>query len=304
MGDNYMSKIIVITDSTCDLSQEIIKERNIVVVPLKVTFGGKTYLDTVDIHSDKMYEIVDKTGELPKTAGASSEDFASLFRKIYDENGGCDIIFCGIGGRLSTTYQSANIARNDLEDIKEHIFLVDSANLSTGIGLLLLKICDFIDQGLEAAKVVEKIEKIVPCVRAQFSVKKLDFLHKGGRCSGTSKFFGTMLRIRPILRVLNGELLLADKAFGKYEKALDMQIADIKKNISHVDTDYLFITDSGTDPVTTEATNYILDNLPKEVKEKFKHVYVTHAGCVISSHCGPGTVGILYIKKTPLKDAK
>ena len=299
-----MSKIVIVTDSTCDLAQETIKERNIVVLPLKVTFGGKTYLDTVDIHSDKMYEIVEETGELPKTSGASSEDFYNKFKEIYDENNGCEIIFCGIGARLSTTLQSATIAKNDLGEIQDHIHLVDSASLSTGIGLLILKMCDMRDEGLEVDKIIENIEKIVPCVRTQFSVKKLDYLHKGGRCSGTKRFFGTMLRIRPILRVFKGELILADKAYGKYEKALDIQLEDIKNNLNDVDTDYLFVTDSGTDEVTKEATQYVLDNLGDDVRSKFKHIYNTHAGCVISSHCGPGTVGILYIKKTPLKDTK
>ena len=161
--------------------------------------------------------------------------------------------------------------------------------------------CDLRDQGLSGAQIQEEAEKIVPCVRAQFAVKELEFLHKGGRCSGTIKFFGTLLRIRLILRIFKGKIVVSDKLMTRrFEKALDYQINDILSNIDNVDTDYLFVTHSEGD----EEADYVLEHLPEEVKSRFKNIYVTKAGCVISTHCGQGTLGILYIKKEPLVDDK
>lgn len=291
------NKVVIVTDSTADLLPETYKERNIVVIPLLVVMNGKSYEDSIEITANEMYKMVEKTGELPKTSGVSSEKFVEVFTKIYKENDGCDIVYTGIGGKLSTTLQSASIAREDL-DFKDHIYLMDSEALSTGTGLMVLKMCDLRDQGKSGKEIVETVKKMVPCVRTQFTVNALDYLHKGGRCSGTKKFFGTMLRVRPFLKMFEGVLTLADKAYGRYEKALDMQIKDLYDHIDIIDKDYLFITDSGE----CESSKYIFNHISDDIKKQFKHVYLTHAGCVISSHCGPETVGILYLRNKPLKD--
>ena len=296
-----MSAIKIVCDSTCDLSQEIIQERNIETFPLKVCFGEDMYLDQVNLTADQMYKKVEETGALPKTAAATIEEFVELFTRLIGEDGN-DVICTGIGSQLSSTFQNAMIAINELNDeLASHVYLVDSGNLSTGIGLLVLKMCDMRDKGLTAKEIQEEAERIVPCVRAQFSVKDLTYLHKGGRCSGTAKLFGTLLSIRPILRVFGGKIIASEKIIARrYEKALNFQIEDLKNNIDNVDFEYLFITHSEAD---AEA-DYILENIPAEIKAKFKHVYTTKAGCVVSAHCGQGTIGILYIKKEPLKDDK
>ena len=294
-----MRQTVIISDSTCDLSKELIEQRQIEIIPFKIDLLGKTYDDGVDIDSFSMYEQYDKYKALPKSAAASIDAFINCFKKHVEA--GKDVIYCGIGSKLSSGFQNAILAREELEDdLKEHVYLLDSASLSTGIGLVLLKLSDFINQGLSAKETVEKAKEIVPCVRAQFSVKELTFLHKGGRCSGTARFFGTMLRIHPILRLFDGKIILSEKIFGRYEKALDFQIDDIVRNINDVDDNYLFITHSLAD----EEANYIYNNLPDTVKNKFRNIYITRAGCVISTHCGKHTIGILYIKKTPLVDDK
>ena len=160
---------------------------------------------------------------------------------------------------------------------------------------------DLRDQGLSAKEIVEQASKIVPCVRAQFAVKTLDYLHKGGRCSGTAKLFGTLLRIRPILRVFEGKINVSEKIFGiRFEKALDFQIQDVVNNLAHIDPEYLFITHVESDA----DANFVLEHLPEQVKKHFKNIYVTKAGCVVSAHCGQGTLGLLYIKDQPLVDDK
>ena len=296
-----MSTIKIICDSTCDLSKEILKDRNIETFPLKVCFGEDMYLDQIDITTAEMYKKVEETGTLPKTAAATIDEFVELFKKYIGEEGN-DIIVTGIGSQLSSTFQNAMIAKNELDDeLASHVYLVDSGNLSTGTGLLVLKMCDMRDKGLSAKEIQEEAERIVPCVRAQFSVKDLTFLHKGGRCSGTAKLFGTLLSIRPILRVFGGKIIASEKIIARrYEKALNFQIEDLKNNINNADLEHLFITHSGAD----EEAKYIFENIPEEIKAKFKNIYITKAVCVVSAHCGKGTIGILYIKKEPLKDDK
>ena len=287
-----MRKILLITDSTCDLPKNIIEERNIVIIPLKVCFNGVEYKDIYEITPSQLFENVEKFNTLPKSAAATINEFTDLFTKYVNE--GNDIIYIGIGSDLSSSYQNAFIAVQNLdEEIAKHVHLVDSKNLSTGIGLTLLKMCDLKDQGLPVEEIVRIANQITPCVRAQFSVKELTYLHKGGRCSGTAKFFGTMLRIRPILRVIDGKILLSEKIFGRYEKALDAQIQDLKNNIDNVDKDYLFITHT----IGNNEEDYILENIPEDIKKQFKNIIVSDAGCVISTHCGKNTIGILYIKK-------
>lgn len=295
-----MAKVIIISDSTCDLNN-LVKERNVELLPLKVCFNEKMYKDVVEITTPEMFTKIEETNVMPKTAAATIDEFVTLFTEKVGKEGN-DVIFTGIGGALSSTLQNAIIAKNELdEEVAKHVYILDSANLSTGIGLTVLKMCDLRDKGLSAQEIVEQAEKIVPCVRAQFAVKTLDYLHKGGRCSGTTKIIGTLLRIRPILRVFQGKINVADKIFGiRFEKALDFQIQDVLNNLKHIDPEYLFVTHSETD----EDAKYVLDNLPVEIKKHFKNIYVTKAGCVISAHCGKGTLGLLYIKDQPLVDDK
>lgn len=294
-----MRAIKILADSTCDLSEEIIKERGIEIIPLKVCFNSEEYLDGVELTTAQMYEKVEELNQLPKTAAVTMAEITERLESLV--NSGYDVIYTGIGSKLSSSYQNCLIALDSMdEEIASHVYLVDSGNLSTGIGLLILKMCDMADKGMSAKEIQEEAAKIVPCVRAQFSVKELTFLHKGGRCSGTARFFGTMLRIHPILRVFDGKIIFSEKCFGRYEKALDLQINDITNNIDNVDGDYLFITHSFAD----EEAKYVLEHLPEKVKNKFKHIYETKAGCVISSHCGKHTLGILYIKNSPLTSDK
>ena len=295
-----MSKIIIISDSTCDLNN-LAKERNVEILPLKVCFNEEMYKDVLEITTPEMFKKVEETNIMPKTAAATIDEFVNLFNEKVGKEGN-DVIFTGIGGCLSSTLQNAIIAKNELDDeVAKHVYVLDSGNLSTGIGLTVLKMCDLRDQGLSAAEIVAEAEKIVPCVRAQFAVKNLEYLHKGGRCSGTTKIIGTLLRIRPILRVFQGKINVAEKVFGiRFEKALDFQIQDVVNNLKHIDPSYLFITHSETD----EDAKYVLEHLPAEVKKHFKNIYVTKSGCVISAHCGKGTLGLLYIKDQPLVDDK
>lgn len=286
-GLNKMNKVAIITDSTCDLSKEIIESRNIKVLPLYVRFGEDTYRDGIDITTDRLYELVEQKNEIPKTSAVSPGDFIEAFEPLIKD--GYDIIYTGIGSSLSGTFQSAHIA--SLEFPENRIYLVDSKNLSTGIGLLVLKACDLRDQGLSASDIKDRLLEIVPKVRSQFAIKTLDYLHKGGRASGTAKLLGTMLRIKPIIQVRDGQMDVYTKTMGKMSRALDVMLTDYINLGEQIDLDYVMITHS-------QAGKHV-DYMSEIVNQKLKpnKLFVTEAGCVISSHCGPGTIGILYIVK-------
>lgn len=286
-GLNKMNKVAIITDSTCDLSKEIIESRNIKVLPLYVRFGEDTYRDGIDITTDRLYELVEQKNEIPKTSAVSPGDFIEAFEPLIKD--GYDIIYTGIGSSLSGTFQSAHIA--SLEFPENRIYLVDSKNLSTGIGLLVLKACDLRDRGLSASDIKDRLLEIVPKVRSQFAVKTLDYLHKGGRASGTAKLLGTMLRIKPIIQVRDGKMDVYTKTMGKMSRALDVMLTDYINLGEQIDLDYVMITHS-------QAGKHV-DYMSEIVNQKLKpnKLFVTEAGCVISSHCGPGTIGILYIVK-------
>lgn len=283
-----MNKVIIIADSTVDLTPELIKKHNIVTVPLIVRFDEEIYYDNETITPDELYEKVKIKGELPKTAAVAPQTFIELFKPYIDQ--GCDILFSGIGAKMSSTIQNAIIASNEFPEGR--IFVLDSGNLSTGTGLLILKMCKYRDEGKSAKEIFDLVSPLVTKVSAQFAVDTLEYLHKGGRCSGASKIFGTIFHIHPIIKLVDGGMIVYKKPRGAYKAALNELVNEIKGDYPNVDLDHIFVTHSGMDQ---NLINYLYEEVSKVVGQD--HVYITRAGCVISSHCGPGTIGVLYIKK-------
>ena len=279
--------IKLITDSTSDLNKEIYEKLNIDVIPLYVTFGEESYLDGKDITTEGLYELVEKRNELPKTAAITIETFKETFSKYVDL--GYDVIYTGISRQMSRTYENAVLAARDVNPDK--IYVVDSMNLSSGIGLLLLKAAKDIDKGLDVKEVVKNMEKNTKLVLSQFVIEKMDFLHKGGRCSGVAAFMGTILKIKPYIVVRDGRMSVGKKPIGKMKVALNALLKQIEDDKDRVDLDHILITHS----LAYEYRDYLYEKL----KEMFPNVDIisTIAGCVISSHCGKGTIGILYMVK-------
>ncbi|WP_353892558.1 DegV family protein [Proteinivorax hydrogeniformans] len=280
-----MQKIKLFTDSTSDLSKQLLNEHRIDVVPLSVVFADKAFKDGQEINTEKMYNIIDENGKLPKTSAPSPQDFIDAFKPYIDD--GYEIIYIGLSSDLSVTCQNASLASQSL-DGKVHV--VDSKNLSTGIGLLVLKAADFINEGFSSEEVAQKVRNLVEKVETEFVINTLEYLHKGGRCSGVQNFVGNMLKIRPVVKVVDGGMILAQKTRGKRKKALKTLLKNALKNKKEITEDRIFVTHS----MDSEGAEYLKAELEKEVKGQ---VIITDAGCVISSHCGPKTVGILYIKK-------
>lgn len=280
-----MKKVCILTDCTADLTKELYEKSEIEVLPLYVTIGGKTYSDGIDITTEEMYEKVKEFGELPRSSAIPPAVFEEKFKELlssYEQ-----LIYMGIGSGFSGTYNNAMIASREFPENK--IFVVDSKNLSSGIGLLLLKAVKFRDQGFDGAQIKLKVEDLIPRIRTQFAIDTLEYLHKGGRCSGTAKIFGTLLKIKPIIRVENGAMHVAKKPMGKFSRALDIILDYVNHDLENIDPEFVMVTHS----LSSVASRYFIDELKK--LNHFTNIYETFAGGVISTHCGPKTIGILYI---------
>lgn len=282
-----MNKIVISTDSTADLGINELKEYDIKVIPLYVRFNDDVYKDGVDIDTNKLYELVDEYDTLPKTQAIAPGDFVKFFKKYLDQ--GKEIIHISIGSKISASYQSAMIAKDLLNT--NDIYIIDSENLSSGIGLLALKASTFRKKGLSAKMISEKIIELVPKVRSQFAIRTLDYLHKGGRASGLAAFVGSVLSIKPIIKVQDGKLDVYKKSIGKMSRALDIMIDDLIKIKEDVDLEFIYLTHSLAD----KSFIYMKDKILKELTPT--NLIEGYAGCVISSHCGKGTIGVLYITK-------
>ncbi|MBQ0008866.1 MAG: DegV family protein [Firmicutes bacterium] len=282
-----MNKVKIIVDSTVDLTQEIYKKYDIDVIPLNICFGEETYQDGVNIDIKTMFEMVEKKKELPHTSACSPALIFEYFKKYINQ--GMDIIFLGLSSTLSTTFQNAFIAKSDFRE--NRIYLIDSRSLSSGTGLLVLKAARLVNEGKSAKEIAEEIEKTVPNVVAQFTIEELEYLHKGGRCSGASKIFGHIFHIRPYIKVVDGKMIVYKKPRGPMKVAINEQLQDVKENLASIDKHAIIITHSLVDDELLEYTKTELGKLVDP-----NSIIVTTAGCVISAHCGKGCIGILYIK--------
>jgi len=282
-----MGDIQLVTDSTCDLSEDLLEAHDIEVIPLFVNFESESYRDGVDIATQEMYQKVDEVGDVPKTSAASPASFEEVFEKHLEK--GRKIIYTGIGSGFSATLQNANIAKQKLES--DDIYLIDSQNLSSGSGLLLLKAAKYRAEGDDTATIARKMRDLVPRVRTQFVIDTFEYLHKGGRIKAISRFVGTSLRLKPIIKVVDNAMTVGKKGRGNIRQGIKLMLRDVLKDKGNVDEDFFMITHS----MAGKQVPYIRE----EVEKAFDvgNIYETQAGCVISSHCGPGTIGVLYIVK-------
>ncbi|MBP5342382.1 DegV family protein [bacterium] len=290
-----MSKIKLITDSTVDLTKELIKELDLEVIPLVVSFDGDetTYYDGINIHQQDIIEKVKKNGKLPQTSCIGPGKYEEVFNDYIDK--GYEIIFSGIGSKLSSAYQSVLIAKDSCKN-PDLVTIIDSNNLSSATGLVLLKIRDFINQGLTRQEIEEKVNtEITPNIHASFCIDTTDYMVKGGRCSALTGFIVKIFSIKPIIVVSNGKLLVGKKPIGNINVAIKTIYTDMMKEIKDCDLEYMMVTHFCSD----SAANYIIALL--EETTGFKHIYNTNAGSVIGSHCGPGTIGLLYMVKPKKK---
>ena len=279
--------IQIVSDSTCDLSAELIEKYGIKILPLHVMLGEEEHRDGVDITPDELYKWADANKTTPKTSAPSMEDVKEIFEPILEA--GNEIICFTISASMSTSINCIKLVVDELE-AEDRVSIIDSANLSTGIGLQVLEAAVMAESGKDRASIVAEIERIKPLVRASFVVDTLTYLHRGGRCSGVAAIAGTMLRLHPSLHVVDGAMVVGKKYRGKYDGIVLNYVKTMEDDIRKAKTDRIFITHSGIDEdIINKVKDYLND------MGIFKEILVTRAGSVISSHCGYGTLGVLFI---------
>ncbi len=274
------------TDSTCDLPKHILEEYDIAVIPLVVTLGDKEYLDGINISPDDIFDFVKQYGELPKTAGRSIEDFKEYFLKLLEKSE--TVVHCGIGSKLSVCYQNACLAAQEIGEDK--VKVIDSKSLSTGTGLILMRGVETYKNGGKLSDIEKSMIYASDRAQASFMVDKLDFLYKGGRCSKFSFSVANMLRIKPRLEVIDGKLVNTGKEIGPLKSVLIKYVDAILKKYNRPNKDICFVTHTKMDD---DIINSIVEYV--ESKHIFDKVESTFAGSVITSHCGEGTLGILFL---------
>lgn len=279
----------IISDSTCDLSKELIEKYKIKILPLHVLLGEDEYKDGVDIVPDKIYQWSDENKTTPKTSAPSIDDAMKLMQECGAD--GSEIICFSVSEQMSTTANVMRLAAEESE-MEDRVHVVDSANLSTGGGLLVIEAAIMAEKGMEAKVIVEAIEAMKPNVRASFVVDTLTYLYRGGRCSGLTALAGGALKIHPQIVVENGEMKPDKKYRGKMSKVILNYAKDMEASLKNARRDRVFITHSGCEEEIIKSVYDYLDSM-----NIFDEILVTRAGGVISSHCGPGTLGVLFIEK-------
>ena len=275
-------KIAISTESTLDIPKELQKEFDISVIPFTVILGDKSGLDG-DITPLEIFDYVDKTGILPKTSAVNEYQYDKYFTKLlknYDA-----VIHISLSSDISSSCMNAINAAS----ILKNVYVIDSKSLSTGIALLAIYARKLADQGIEPEEIVEKVNKRVPYVQASFVINSLNYLYKGGRCSGLARFAALLFRIKPQIIVKDGKMAPYNKYRGRNEQTVEQYCKDTLEEFNNPDLSIAFVTHSHATPEMVEVAK-------KALKERgFKTIYETTAQATITSHCGPKTLGILYI---------
>lgn len=280
-----MGKVKIIADSTCDLSKDLIEEYGIQIIPLCIVMDDKSYYDGEEISPDEIYTWADANKTTPKTAAVTFEYGSKILKPLMEAQE--EIIFFGISEKMSTTCNVIRIIADEMEYKKLHV--IDSMNLSTGIGLQVLYAARLAREGRSASEIVSAVESRRDKVRASFVVETLTYLARGGRCSAVTALLGNALNLKPEIVVENGAMKVARKYRGKQASVINKYVSDLEEGLLYADPSCVFITHSGCDRAIVESVRAYLEGL-----NHFENIYETRAGGVISSHCGPGTLGVLF----------
>ena len=283
-------KVLIVSDSTCDLSPELIDRYGIKLLPLGVSLGEKLYSDGVDITPDHIYKHYEETGELPRTSAVNMADFSDSFEKYTSE--GYSIVCFTISAEMSSTFNNARMAAEDFDNV----YVIDSRNLSTGSGLLVVSACEMAKEGKSAKEIAEAVNAMRDRVCASFVIDDLEFLHKGGRCSALAAFGANLLKLKPCIVVKDGKMGVSKKYRGNFPQVLKAYVSEQIGDGSDIEIDRVFVTHAGCDEDIYMAC-------VEQVRALgiFKEVFITRAGCTVSSHCGRNTLGVLFIKKNAVE---
>ena len=280
--------IKVTSDSTCDLSPELLSRYDITLTPLSVIKDGVSFLDNVDITPQDIYRHVDNGGALCSTSAVNVDSYRKVFKEFsskYDA-----VIHITIGSLFSACYQNATIAAANFPNV----YVVDSMNLSTGQGHLVIEAAELAQKGLSGVEIASQLNERRSRVHASFILDRLDYMQKGGRCSSVVALGGKLLRIKPEIAVLDGAMKMVDKYRGSFDKCVEKYVRDILKDQQDIRLDRIFITHS---PVEESAVAMARETIKKYADFKDENIYDTSANCTVACHCGPGTLGVLFMTK-------
>lgn len=282
-----MAKVMITADSTCDLSTELLEKYQVTILPLYVVKGGESLKDGVEIHPQDIYDYVAETGNVTKTAAASIADYTDFFQPFVEQ--GYEIVHLNISTGFSSCHQNACLAAEELGNV----FPVDTKNLSTGSGHVVIEAALLAQEGKSGAEIKAYLEKeVIPKVEASFVIDTLTYLHKGGRCSSVAALGANLLKLKPCIEVADGGMHVGKKYRGSLAKCMEQYVIERLQDRTDINTKRIFITH-------TACAQEIVDLVRGLVEEygDFEEILETEAGCTVTSHCGPSTLGILFIRK-------
>ena len=280
--------IKVTSDSTCDLSPELIARYDVTLTPLSVIKDGVSFLDNVDITPDDIYRHVDNGGALCNTSAVNVDSYRKVFKDLSAKHEA--VIHITIGSLFSACYQNATIAAANFPNV----YVVDSMNLSTGQGHLVIEAAELARKGLSGMEIASQLNALRSRVYASFILDRLDYMQKGGRCSSVVALGGKLLRIKPEIAVIDGSMKMVDKFRGSFDKCVEKYVKEVLKDQKDIRLDRIFITHSTVEDGAVEAAR---ESIKKYSDFKDEDIYETTANCTVACHCGPGTLGVLFMTK-------
>jgi len=282
-----LKRVILSADSTCDLTDDLIKRYNVNIQPLHINLDEQYYRDGVDISPDDIYATYQAKGILPKTSAPNPIEYIDHFKQWTDQ--GFAVVHISLGSGISSSHQNSLLAAEELPDV----YVIDSGNLSTGMGLLVIEAAERIERGMEAAQIYQEINQLRDKVRASFVIDKLTYLYEGGRCSALANISANLLNIKPSIKVDNesGKMTVGKKYRGSLPRVLKHYTDDQLQDEATINKKRIFITHSGTDQKNINTVKELI-----EQNYRFEEILITRAGCTISSHCGPNTLGVLFME--------
>lgn len=279
-------KIKIISDSTCDLSPEILEKYNITLVPLTVIKDGKAYSDGIDITPAEIFAHVAAGGSLCSTTAGNIDFYQEIFSRFVNDYDG--VVHINISSEFSSSHQNARLAAEEFSNVR----VIDSRNLSTGQGLVVLEACRLAETCSDLDEMQNALEDFTGRVEASFLLDRLEYMVKGGRCSAVVALGANLLNLKPCIEVKNGKMAVVKKYRGNYAKCLANYVKDRLSDRDDLDKRTLFVTRT---PVSDECLNAVRNAV--EAVNDFETTYWTEAGCTVSCHCGPGTLGVLFVRK-------
>ena len=279
-------KIKILSDSTCDLSADLIAKYNISIVPLTVIKNGEPFTDAVNITPADIFAHVAAGGDLCSTTAINVGEYTDCFSKYAEEYDG--VLHVNIGSGFSSCYQNACLAADDFENVR----VIDSMNLSTGQGLVVLKACELAESCTNLDELKAQLDAFASKVEASFLLDQLKYMVKGGRCSSAAALGANLLNLKPCIEVKDGKMTVVKKYRGSYAKCLASYVKDRLADRDDLDRDTLFVTRT---PIADDCIEAV--KVAVESYADFQNIYWTEAGCTVSCHCGPGTLGVLFVRK-------